>query len=197
MKELLKLYITFLRIGLLCFGGGYAILPILEKEIIKNHAWATQEEIMDYFAIGQCTPGLIAVNIATFIGNKRKGIMGGIIATLGFATPSVIIILILSVLLQNFADYTLVKHAFAGIRVAVSILVLNTVLSMWKSSVVDFISFCIFAAVFLISLFTSVTPIIPILASAIAGIAIKSINQNKPDTFTKNNSDKSDNNGGN
>ena len=115
MKELLKLYITFLRIGLLCFGGGYAILPILEKEIIKNHAWATQEEIMDYFAIGQCTPGLIAVNIATFIGNKRKGIIGGIIATLGFATPSVIIILILSVLLQNFADYTVVKHAFAGI----------------------------------------------------------------------------------
>lgn len=175
MKELLILYITFMKIGLMTVGGGYAVLPMLEKEIADKKHWTNQEELTDYFAIGQCTPGLIAVNVATFIGNKRKGISGGIAATLGFATPSIIIILCLASLLSNFSDMPAVKHAFAGIRVAVAILIIHSVIKMWKSSVVDVATLAIFLAVALISSFSNISPIIPITISALLGIVINTV----------------------
>jgi chromate transporter len=117
MKELLELVWTFAYIGAFTFGGGYAMLPMLKREIVEKKHWATIDEIMDYFAIGQCTPGIIAVNTATFIGYKRKGVAGGIFATLGLVLPSLVIISVIAAGLENFAHIAAVQHAFAGIRV--------------------------------------------------------------------------------
>ena len=96
LRELLDLFLTFVRIGGLTFGGGYAMLPMLQREVVENKGWATEEELADYYAIGQCTPGVIAVNTATFIGNKRHGILGGIAATAGVIFPSLVIITLLA-----------------------------------------------------------------------------------------------------
>ena len=119
MKELFDLFWTFCKIGALTFGGGYAMLPLIQREIVENKKWSTEKEILDYYAVGQCTPGVIAVNTATFIGYKLRGIIGGIVATLGVIFPSIVIILIIATFLQNFADLAIVQSAFAGIRVAV------------------------------------------------------------------------------
>ena len=128
MKELFDLFWTFCKIGALTFGGGYAMLPIIQREIVENKKWSTEKEILDYYAVGQCTPGVIAVNTATFIGYKLRGITGGIIATIGVVFPSLIIILTIASFLQNFADMAIVQSAFAGIRVAVVALIITTVI---------------------------------------------------------------------
>lgn len=137
MKELLQLLFTFAKIGSVTFGGGYAMLPILEREIVEKHNWATTEEIMNYFAIGQCTPGIIFVNTATFIGYKRKGILGGIFATLGSIIPSIIIILSIATALSNFADIPVVRNAFNGISIMVAVLVVNAVVTLGKKSITN------------------------------------------------------------
>ena len=173
MKELFDLFITFARIGGLTFGGGYAMLPILQREVVEKNKWATDEELMDYYAIGQCTPGVIAVNTATFIGQKNKGIMGGVMATLGVVTPSLIIITLIAAFISNFSDLAVVKNAFAGVRVCVCVLIFNAVVKLWKSSVVDKATLVIFIGVFLGSVFTDLSPIIFVLITAIAGILIK------------------------
>ena len=130
MKLLWELFLAFARVGVMTFGGGYAMIPILEREIVDKHGWATEEELMDYYAVGQCTPGVIAVNTATFIGYKYKGVAGGIAATLGVVFPSVVIITLIAGILTNFADVPAVKSAFAGIRVCVSVLIFNAVLKL-------------------------------------------------------------------
>ena len=135
MQILWTLYRAFFMIGALTFGGGYAMLPMLEREIVAKHKWATQEEILDYFAIGQCTPGIIAVNTATFVGYKQKGIIGGIVATLGVVSPSIVIIMVIAAVLTNFMDVVWVQHAFAGIRVAVCALIVASVIKLAKSNV--------------------------------------------------------------
>ena len=155
------------------FGGGYAMLPILQREIVEARGWATEEEIADYFAIGQCTPGIIAVNTATFIGYKRKGVPGGIFATLGVIFPSIVIINIIAAFLQNFADFPVVQNAFAGIRVAVCVLILNAVVKLFKKSVIDKPTAIVFGAVLLISIFTKISPVFFVLAAALAGVVIK------------------------
>ncbi len=127
MKELFNLFLAFAKVGVLTFGGGYAMLPILQREVVEKNNWASDEELMDYYAIGQCTPGVIAVNTATFIGQKRKGIIGGIITTLGVVLPSMIIITIVAAFISNFADLPIVKNAFAGVRVCVCVLIFNAV----------------------------------------------------------------------
>ena len=132
MRELLDLFWTFARVGGLTFGGGYAMLPILQREMVEKRQWVSDEELMDYYAIGQCTPGIIAVNTATFVGQKRKGIVGGIVATLGVVFPSLVIITIIAAFIQNFADLAVVKNAFAGIRVCVCVLILNAVIKLLK-----------------------------------------------------------------
>ena len=137
MKELLELYTAFFRIGCVNFGGGYAMLPLLEKELVAGRGWTTMEELRDYFAIGQCTPGIIALNVSTFIGHKKKGIPGALASTLGFLTGPIIIILIIAAFLQNFASYEIVQHAFAGIRVCVCVLIIQAILRLWKSSIVN------------------------------------------------------------
>ena len=158
---------------------GYAMLPILQREIVENHDWATEEELMDYYAIGQCTPGIIAVNTATFIGYKRKGVIGGIIATLGLVFPSIVIITVIAAFISNFAELSIVKNAFAGIRVCVCILILNAIIKLLKSSVVDKITGLIFLVVFIISIFTDISAIILIIAAGISAIVIRSLGGRK------------------
>mgnify|MGYP000998070893 CR=1 FL=1 len=172
MQELWELFIIFCRIGGFTFGGGYAMLPIIQREIVEKRKWATDQEILDYYAIGQSTPGIIAVNTATFIGYKRKGIIGAIVATAGMVFPSLVIITLIAAYFTQFQDYQIVKHAFAGIRVAVVVLILNAVIKMWKNSVKDWTGIVIFCAAFALTAFTGISSIIIIIISAVAGIFI-------------------------
>lgn len=175
MKKLIDLFFTFARIGGLTFGGGYAMLPIIQMEVVEKRKWATEEEVMDYYAIGQCTPGVIAVNTATFIGYKNNGLIGGIIATLGVVFPSLVIISIISMFISNFADLEIVKHAFSGIRVCVCVLIINAVIKLGKSSIVDTAALLIFLAVFVSSVFFNISPIIAVIASGFIGWLVKFI----------------------
>lgn len=173
MKTLWELFIVFARIGGFTFGGGYAMLPMLQKEVVENKKWATSDELMDYFAIGQCTPGIIAVNTATFIGYKIKGVLGGIVATLGVVSPSLVIITAIAAFLQNFQDIVYVKYAFGGIRAAVVALILSAVLKIGKKSVVDVITTIIFLAVTALSIFTDLSPAVFVIFAGVCGIVIK------------------------
>ena len=167
------LFWTFAKIGGLTFGGGYAMLPMLQREVVETRKWATEEEIMDYYAIGQCTPGIIAVNTATFIGQKYKGIAGGIVATLGVVFPSLVIISILAGLINTFADLAWVQNAFAGIQVCVCVLIFNATVKLLKKSVVDKPTAAIFLAVLVGSAVMDVSPVWFILAAAVLGILLK------------------------
>lgn len=173
MKELMTLFFTFARIGGLTFGGGYAMLPILQKEVVEGHNWVTEEELMDYYAIGQCTPGVIAINTATFIGYKRKGVIGAICATLGVAAPSIIIISIIAAFISNFADLEIVKNAFAGIRICVCVLILNAVIKLYKGSVIDKKTLGIFILILSLSLTGITSPMISVLIAGILGFVSK------------------------
>ncbi len=175
MNIYIMLFLTFAKVGVMTFGGGYAMLPILQREVVENKGWATDEELTDYFAIGQCTPGVIAVNTATFIGQKQKGIVGGIVATLGLVFPSLVIITILAGLITSFSHLVVVQQAMAGVRVCVCVLILNAVLKLSKSSIVDKMTFVIFLLVFLVSYFTGISPVVCVLASAAAGILVKNL----------------------
>ena len=174
MPQLLDLFCAFFRIGLFTFGGGYAMLPLLQREIVEKKKWATEEEMLDYFAVGQCTPGVIAVNTATFVGFKEKKLSGAIFATLGIVSPSLVIITVIAALLSNFAHIAAVQNAFAGIRVAVCVLILNSIVKLWKKSVVDKLTLGVFIAVFLGSVLLShVSPVVFIVAAAVLGIVVR------------------------
>ena len=174
MPLLLDLFCAFFRIGLFTFGGGYAMLPLLQREIVEKKKWATEEEMLDYFAVGQCTPGVIAVNTATFVGFKEKKLSGAIFATLGIVSPSLVIITVIAALLSNFAHIAAVQNAFAGIRVAVCVLILNSIVKLWKKSVVDKLTLGVFIAVFLGSVLLShVSPVMFIVAAAVLGIVVR------------------------
>lgn len=159
MKELLELYLAFLKIGAVNFGGGYAMLPLLERDLVQDRGWTTTQDLTDYFAIGQCTPGLIALNVSTFIGSRRKGIPGAIAATIGFVTVPIMIILIIATFLQGFADYPVVQNAFAGIRVCVCVLIVQAVLRLWNKSVVDKTTLILYLGVFLMTALSGVLPL--------------------------------------
>ena len=173
MKELWTLLLTFAKVGVMTFGGGMAMLPILQREVVENRGWATEAELADYFAIGQCTPGIIAVNTATFIGQKRRGLLGAIFSTIGMVLPSLVIIMTLAGIIGQISHIAAVKHAFAGIRVCVCVLIFNAVVKLWRSAVKDGKALLIFAAVLALSLLTDITPVVPVLAAALAGILIK------------------------
>lgn len=172
LKEILRLFFIFAKVGVMTFGGGYAMLPILQRELSEKKDWVTEAELMDYYAIGQCTPGVIAVNTATFVGRKRAGFLGSVAATLGVVFPSVVIITIIAALIENFAELRWVRNALAGIRVCVCVFIFNAVLKLWKAAVVDKATLVIFAAVFLLSVFLDISPVILVLAAAIAGIVL-------------------------
>lgn len=173
MKILWQLFSTFFRIGGFTFGGGYAMLPIIQKEVVDDKKWATDEEVIDYYAIGQSTPGIIAINTATFIGYKVNGVKGACAATLGMVTPSLIIIMIIEAFFTHFQDYAIVRYAFGGIRVAVTALVLDAVMKMWKKSIKDCIGIILFILGFALIAFIGISPIIIIILSAIVGIVVK------------------------
>lgn len=179
LQELWVLFWAFAKMGVMTFGGGMAMLPILQREVVDNRGWATEEELTDYYAIGQCTPGIIAVNTATFIGQKYGGMAGGVIATLGVVFPSLVIISILAGLISNFADLAWVKNAFAGIQVCVCVLIFNAVVKLLKKSVVDKRTAVIFVAVLLGGVFLKLSPVWFVVTAALAGILLKNLEAKK------------------
>lgn len=170
--NLWNLFVSFAKVGVLTFGGGYAMIPILEREIVDKQGWASSEELMDYYAVGQCTPGVIAVNTATFIGRKVAGIPGGIVATAGVVFPSVVIITVIAGILSNFADIPAVQSAFAGIRVCVCVLIFNAVLKLWKAAVPDKATLVLAVLVFALSFFLKLSPVVFVVFCAAAGILL-------------------------
>ena len=173
MNLLWDLFITFAKVGVMTFGGGYAMLPILQREMVENKRWAAEEELADYFAIGQCTPGVIAVNTATFVGQKLRGIAGGVVATLGVVFPSLVIISLLAGVISAFSHLVWVQHAFGGIRICVCILICNAVVKLYKKAVVDKLTLALFLVIALGSYFLPVSPVVFVVLSALVGIAVK------------------------
>ena len=167
-----QLFLSFAKVGVLTFGGGYAMIPILEREIVDHKGWASSEELMDYYAVGQCTPGVIAVNTATFIGRKVAGVPGGIAATVGVVFPSLVIITVIAGILSNFADIPAVQSAFAGIRVCVCVLIFNAVVKLWKAAVPDKGALVLALLVFGLSLFLKLSPVVFVIFCAAAGILL-------------------------
>jgi chromate transporter len=182
----LDLFLTFARIGVCTFGGGYAMLPILQREVGEKKGWATDEELSDYFAIGQCTPGIIAVNTATFVGAKQKGTLGGICATLGLVFPCLVIISLIAAFLQNFAELAVVQHAFNGVRACVCVLIFNAVMKLRKSTVIDLPTLVLFVVVLILALVASfgnptgvlnwlLSPAVLVVMAGICGLGIKEV----------------------
>ncbi len=170
MKVIWELFVAFFKIGAFTFGGGYAMLPLIEREIVEKRAYATSEEIMDYFAIGQCTPGVIAVNTATFVGHKKAGFKGAMAATIGVVLPSVIIITILAMCLSFVYDYPVVQNVLSGIRIAVAVLIVNAVFSMYKKGCKDIFGIILAIISFIVFAFLSVSPVIMVISGVILGI---------------------------
>ena len=170
MKELLDLYFTFFKIGAVTFGGGYAMLPILQREVVEKKHWATDEELMDYYAIGQCTPGVIAVNVATFIGRKYRGVTGGILTTLGVVSPSVILISLIAAVINNFSSIAWVQNALGGIRVCVCVFILNSVVKLFKSAVKDKAALAIYLVLFGVPVFFDFSPIYAVVIAGVLGL---------------------------
>ncbi|MDO4418001.1 MAG: chromate transporter [Eubacteriales bacterium] len=191
MNELLELYTAFFKIGAVNFGGGYAMLPLLERDLVQDRGWTTTEDLTDYFAIGQCTPGLIALNVATFIGCRRKGIAGAVSATVGFVSAPIVIILLIATFLQGFADLPIVQNAFAGIRVCVCVLIIQAVLRLWNKSVVDKTTLVLYLAVFLMTALSGVLPLavpaaVLVIISGILGVLIGGLRDGKAGNTTAN-----------
>jgi chromate transporter len=166
------LFSTFFKMGAVTFGGGYAMLPILQREVVEKHGWATDEELADYYAIGQCTPGVLAVNTATFIGYKSRGIIGGIMATFGVVAPSLLIIMTLAGVIAAFADNPYVVSAFNGIRACVCVLILSAVMKLWKKSITDGLTLGIFLIALAASMFVNASPILIIIVDMVFGLIL-------------------------
>ncbi|MFI3230127.1 MAG: chromate transporter [bacterium] len=179
MKEFFNIYLIFFKMGAVTFGGGYAMLPILRKEIVEKNNWLKEEEVMDFFAISQGLPGIIAVNVSVFIGYSRAKILGGISAALGVVSPSIIIISIIAMSLSNFEDNMYVKHALAGVSVCVSALIIDSVIAMWKKGVKDLFGVVLFLVIMICMLFTSISPVLLVILSAMSGVLYKNNMLNK------------------
>lgn len=172
MRELFALYAAFFRIGGLTFGGGLTMLPMLKYELVEKRDWVTEDELLNYYAVGQCTPGIIAVNTATFVGYKRKGIIGGIVATLGMISPSLIIVSILALFLDQWMSNVWVGHAVNGIKVVVCALMLNTIVTMAKKSIVNTLCGGVAVIAFLLSMLTPVPTVLIVVIAGAFGIIL-------------------------
>jgi len=170
-----KLFLTFAYIGAFTFGGGYSMLPMFQRELVEKNGWVTEEEITDFFSICQCLPGIIAANTAVFVGYKHKGVLGGIVAALGVAMPSIVVIIVIAAFLTYFADIPAVQKAFVGIRVCVSVLIVNAVIKLRKHSIVDLPAVLIFMVVFLLSVLTGMHIALLVFAAGVSGIVISMI----------------------
>lgn len=187
--SLFKLFSTFASIGAITFGGGYAMLPFLEREVVTKNKWASETQILDYYSLSQCTPGIIAVNVSTFIGYKERGIKGAIAATLGIIFPSLLIITIIAAILTNFSDNIYVDRAFSGIRVAVCALILQSIIKLSKKSIIDKVSFLIFililVALFLFHLSTILIVVIGIVVGLVSSSLLNKSDRSKKEMVDK------------
>ena len=172
-RELWDIYEIFFRMGAVTFGGGYAMLPILRREIVQNRRWLEEEEIIDYYALSQGLPGIIAVNVAVFIGHRRRGVSGGVAAALGVVSPCILIISCIAFFLSGFKNNEYVQHALAGISVCVVALIFNSVLDLWKKGVKDRVGLVICLAVLGLSVFTELSPILLVISCALLGVGIR------------------------
>jgi len=184
LSSVFELFLVFFKIGAVTFGGGLAMLPILEQELAEKRDWVTKERLLDYFAIGQSTPGIIAVNVATFIGYTRAGVLGGCLATLGVIMPSLIIITIIALFLSGFNDITWVKKALAGINIGVSALLCKAVWKFRKNVTASVLTALLFVLSFISVAFLHVNTVIVVVVSVVCGVAtyfVRDKKQNKPD----------------
>ena len=187
---LADLFLTFFRIGLMMFGGGYAMLPILQREVVEKKGWSTEDQLADYYAVGQCTPGIIAVNTATFVGSSTAGVSGAVLATLGVVTGPLIVILIIASFLSGYMDLPVIAHAFSGVRACVTALILSSVIKLFTGSVKDWPSRIIYLAVLALAAAGTfavfpdgvaeimdfiTSPIFLVLAAGVAGLAVRSV----------------------
>ena len=168
----LDLFLTFSKIGACTFGGGYAMLPILQREIVENKQWATEDDLADYYPVGQCTPGIIAVNVATFVGFKKKGVLGAIFSTLGMISPSLIIISILALFLEQFISNKIVAHAVEGIKIVVCALMLNTLVTMAKKTLLGALCYGLAIGAFLLALFTPIPTVLLVIIAGLLGVIL-------------------------
>lgn len=179
MAQLGLQYRTWFKIGLFTFGGGYVILPMIDKEVVQKYHWATNEEVMDYYAIGQSLPGVIAVNTAAFIGYQTNGVKGALASVMGVVSPSILLITLIATLLTGFQDIPVVRHALTGIQIAVCMLMGTTILQLWRGSVKDMVGIVICLSVFALSWFAGVSMIPLVILAAASGIAIKCVVEHK------------------
>ncbi len=170
--DLWILYKTFFKIGLFTFGGGYAMLPIIQREIVDNLKWATEEEVLDFYAIGQSTPGIIAINTATFIGYKKAKAIGGIVATLGMVTPSLIIITIIAAFLSEFRENIYVQKALVGIRGCVVALIAIAIIRMAKKAIISPFAMILAIVGFVLLLILKISPVLIVLSGIVLGIIL-------------------------
>lgn len=177
LKEIGTLYLLFFKIGGVTFGGGYAMLPILRREIVQKYKWLTEEEVMDFYAISQGLPGIIAINVSVFIGYSRQKVFGAISSALGMVSPCLLIITVIAMCLSNFQNNLYVKHALSAISVCVCALILDSVIAMWKKGVKDGFGVALFAVMILMMTFTTISPIILVILSALSGVLVKSIKE--------------------
>lgn len=171
-KTLAQLYWAFLRIGGLTFGGGLTMLPMLQYELVDKKHWIKEDELLDCYAIGQCTPGIIAVNTATFVGYKKERVLGGIFSTLGMVTPSIVIITVIAMFLKNFMDNIWLQHALMGVRGVVCSLMMNTVLNLGRKSLVSKTAWIIAACIFALAMFSNLPTVILVIIAATVGIVL-------------------------
>ena len=170
--KLSSLYFSFFKIGLFTFGGGLAMLPMFEKEICEKHKWSNSEEIMDYYSISQMTPGVIAVNVATFVGNKEKGVIGGIVSTLGVISPSIVLICIIAAFINNIYSYPIVQSILKGLACGVCALIVPSLIKFFKSSIINIAAFINFVICLALILFTKIPNVFIILAAIVFSILI-------------------------
>lgn len=173
MKKIIGIFLAFCRVGALTFGGGYGMLPIANKELCDNKNWISREAIGDCYAVAQCAPGIIAVNTSVLIGNQLGGFLGGMVAAIGIAFPSLIIILLVTSVLNAFIFLPIVGFALSGIRAAVCAIILNTVLGLSENSVVDAVSLGLFMVSFVALTFFDMSPIFPIILGAVVSLVAK------------------------
>lgn len=170
LKKALQLFWIFFKIGAFTFGGGYAMIPIIQKETVETHHFIKESDILDIVTIAESTPGPIAINSATFIGYQTAGILGSLCATFGVVLPSFVIILLISFFLRQFMTYAVVRYAFAGIRAGVMALILKAFVSMYKQCPKNALAYTIAALAFLVAVFTNVSVLIIIASGAGIGL---------------------------
>ena len=179
LRELLDIYLAFVKIGAFTFGGGLAMMPMMQRELVDKRNWITEEDLIDYYAIGQSTPGIIAVNVSTFVGYKRMGIIGGIIGTLGVISPSLLIIMILANLIDSVDEFPVVQRALRGVNVAVAALLTLVICKFAKKTIKNIWHVLYMLVSFSLIYFLKVQSYWIIIGSLVIGCIIAFVNQKK------------------